>query len=261
MSTMSADEYMRVYTEKYEGTYTAKEVELNKKLYEECSKDELDCDAIERLLEQGADPLGATEVSGWGLLEHVYGEIVLDSQYDDTNLPKITEIFLNHGMDIEKPRIPYDDSNSIHPMWDLAFLTDENAISVLKMFLDRGLSASATSEMWQHITFDLIYVDRDNPNDGKDGTENCVWAVRYMLFCASYDHIIDNDESLREIIGLKYNNYDLHKFRNWNDYRYEFDTKRCYSFLEFDKSIVRVFEKESNKEIWKFGIGFEEEDF
>ncbi len=156
-------------------------------------KKELNCDAIEKLLEQGADPIEATAVSGWGLLDHIYGEIVSDSQDDSSNLPKITELFLRHDMDVEKPRIPYDDDNSLHPMWKFAFLTDENAICAFEMLLDRGLSADAAGEMWGHLTFDLINVDREDPNDGEYGTEVCTWAVRYMLFCASYDHIIEND--------------------------------------------------------------------
>ncbi len=260
MYLTNPSEYKRFHTEKYEGAYTAKEVELNNKLYDECLKEELNCDAIEKLLLQGADPLGATAVSGWGLLEHIYGEIVCDLQDDSSNLPKITELFLKHGMNIEKPRVPYDNNNSIHPMWDFAFLTDENAICTLEMLLNRGLSADAAGEMWGHLRDDLINVDCENPNDGEHGTKVCTFAVRYMLFCASYDHVINNDEKLQKAIGYSYNSYDIHKFRNWNDYRYEFDTSHCVNYPEFYKSVVTVFEKATNTEVWKFGICLDKDE-
>ncbi len=38
MDLTNPSEYKRFHTEKYEGTYTAKEVELNNKLYDECTK-------------------------------------------------------------------------------------------------------------------------------------------------------------------------------------------------------------------------------
>ncbi len=261
MKRKNSSEYERMSTAKDAGIYTEKEVELNNQLYDECIKSEPNFDAIEKLLEQGADPLGATAVSGWGLLDHVYGEVVFDLQDDCSNLPKITELFLKHGMDVEKPRVPYDDSNSLHPMWEFGFLADEHAICALEMLLDHGLSADAAREMWGHLVDDLIDVDRENPNDGEYGTKVCTWAVRYMLFFASYDHIIENDEHLKKVIGYSYNCYDVHKFRNWNDYRYEFDTSHCKDYPEFYKSVVTVFEKESNSEIWKFGICLDKDEF
>ena len=85
------------YTRKYEGTYTPAEIELNKKLFEECTKERVDYAAVEELLKQGADPLGGMGVSGWELLEHVYEELVYGS-FDSSsiNLPRITELFFSH---------------------------------------------------------------------------------------------------------------------------------------------------------------------
>ena len=89
------NEAEREWTQKYEGTYTPEEIKLNKQLYEECSKDVIDFARVEDLLKQGADPLGGTEICGWGLLEHIYGEIVGDSQDTNSiNLPRLTELFL-----------------------------------------------------------------------------------------------------------------------------------------------------------------------
>ena len=38
----------REWSQKYEGAYTPKEIELNKKLKEECSKDNIDYTIVER---------------------------------------------------------------------------------------------------------------------------------------------------------------------------------------------------------------------
>ncbi len=249
------NEYEIEQTSKFKDTYTAKEVELNNKLYDECSKEVLDCFAIEELLKQGADPLGATAVFGWGLLEHIYGEIVLDSQDNNSvNLPKITELFLKYGMDIDNPKVPYDEDNSLNPMWQFALIKNDNSIYALEMLLDKGLSVDSVMEMWAHATFDLINVRCGDPNTDEFWKYECIWTMKTIMLCASYDYIINNDEDLRNFIGCSYNCYDLHKFRKWEDFYYKFDTSHCNRDAEFYKSVVQIFEKESNKEIWKIGI-------
>ena len=70
------NDYEREHTQKYEGIYTPEEIELNKKLYEECQKESINFHTVEELLKKGADPLGPTSGHGWGLLEHIYGELV-----------------------------------------------------------------------------------------------------------------------------------------------------------------------------------------
>ena len=123
------NEYEREHTQKYEGAYTPEEIELNNRLYDECSKENIDFEVVEDLLKQGADPLGATAEYGWGLMEHVYDEIVCDSQDNDSiYLPKLTELFLKYGMDIDNPRIPYDNDDSINPLWSFTFVANENSM-------------------------------------------------------------------------------------------------------------------------------------
>lgn len=143
----SMSKYEIESTRRYEGTYTEQEVELNNRLYEECSKTIPDLNAIEQLLKQGADPLGATAVSGWGLLDHIYGEILSDGdECTSIDLPSITELFLKYGMDISNPRVPYDDKNSLNPMWSFAFVPNDNATLALKMLLDSGLDANSAKK-------------------------------------------------------------------------------------------------------------------
>ena len=256
------NEYEIECTSRYEGTYTEREIELNNQLYAECSKEILDCAAIETLLKNGADPLGATAVSGWGLLEHIYGELICDSQESKSiNLPRITELFLKYGMDIDHPKIPYDGDNSLHPMWQFAFVMNENSVYALKMLLDDGISADAVGEMWGHATFDLINISCGDPNNDEFWNYECVWSMKMIMLCASYDHILNQDEDLQEFIGCAYNNYDIKKFREWNNYRYEFDTSKCDRSPELYKSVVRIFEIASNKEIWKIGVCLKEGEF
>lgn len=158
------NEYEIECTSRYEGRYTAEEVELNKRLYEECSKKTLDCEKIEDLLKRGADPIGATAVSGWGLLDHIFEDLICDSQDSKSiNLPKITELFLKYGMDVAKPRVPYDHYNSLHPMWSFSFIPNENAIAALKMLLDNGLDMDSAGQFWGHSIDDQINVLKDNP--------------------------------------------------------------------------------------------------
>ncbi len=250
-----SSEYEREETQKYEGTYTPEQIELNKKLYEVVSKEHIDFYAAEELLKQGADPLGGTEVYGWELVDHIYGDIVGGSQdYNSVELPQLTELFLKYGMDVDNPKIPYDYSASTNPMWQFAFVTNENAIYALKMLLDKGLSEESFGAFWGHCIDDFFLIDCVNPHEEHWNYE-CTWSFKMLLLGASYDHILDNDEALRELICYDYNNYDVHKFRNWDNYKYIFDTSHCDYSPELYKSILYIYDKETGEEVWKMGLG------
>lgn len=249
------NEYEIKRTSRFEGAYTPEEIELNNLLLQECTEEVLDCERIEELLRRGADPLGATAVSGWGLLDHIYGEIISDLlDFDSANLPRITELLLKHGMNVDKPRVPYDDRDSLHPMWELAFAMNENAAQTLKLLLDSGISADAAGEMWGHAILDLTMIECGDPVNDPFWNSNCVWTMKLIMLCASYDHIINQDEDLRKFIGCAYNHYDLHNFRNWNDFYYRFDTSRCGKYPRFSGSVVHIYEAASDKEVWKVEI-------
>lgn len=250
------NEYEREETQKYEGTYTPGEIQLNRKLFEECAKEHIDFIAVEELLKQGADPLGGTELFGWSLLDHVYGDIVGGSQdYNSVELPQLTELFLKYGMNIDKPKIPYDGSNSLHPLWEYAFVMNENAIIALKLLLDHGLSAESFAEFWDHAMIDFFHVGCGDPQNDKIWNYECVWAFKMLLLGASYDHILENDEGLREFICCDLNTYDIHNFRNWDNYEYCFDTAYCERSPELYGSIIHIYEKATGEEIWKIGVG------
>lgn len=252
------NDYERECAQKYEGAYTPEEAELNKKLYDECSKDSIDYARVEELLKQGADPLGGTAVFGWELLDHVYGEIVCDSTYDDSvNLPRITELFLKYGMNVDSPRVPYDGDNSANPLWNFTFVPNENSIVALKMLLDHGLSADSFEEFWGHSISDFINSDCGDPENDEFWNKECVWTLKMLLLGASYDHIFDNDEGIGEFICCSYNKSDVRIFRNWDDFEYHFDTSHCDRFPELYGSIVHIFSKKTGDEVWTIGVGKE----
>ena len=258
---MTVDEYEKKCTSRYEGLFTSEQVELNNLLYEQCTKETLDIGAIENLLKKGADPLGATDVSGWGLLDHIYFEIILYSpESNHVNLPKITELFLKYGMDVSKPKVPYDGDNSLHPMIGFSYYPNENTIVALKMLLDNGLDAESAAKFWHKAIYDEINVCKDNPDDS-EWKDLFIWMFKMIMLTASYDSILDNDEGLCDLIGCSYNSYDTHKFREWDNYRYEFDTSRCKRFPELYKSVVNIYEIATGKAVWKIGICLNEDEF
>lgn len=242
----------------YINAYTPEEIELNKKLYDECAKikEPIDFALVEELLKVGADPLGATKATGWGLLDHIYGDIVGGSQDNNSvDLPKITELFLKYGMDIDNPRIPYDDSNSINPTWEFGFAINENAIIALKMLLDKGLSADSFGLFWDHVIGDFFYIECGDPQNDEFWNHECVWSFKMMLLAASYDHILKNDEDLYKFLCCDYNMYDIHNFRDWDRFDYFFDTSHCEKGPDIYKSILHIYEKETGKEVWTIGVG------
>lgn len=250
--------YEPINSNDYIGTYTQEEIELNKKLYDECCKETIDFVVVEELLKAGADPLGGTEAEGMNLLDHIYGDLVGGSQDNNSvDLPRITELFLEYGMDIDKPKIPYDDANSINPAWEFTFVTNENAILALKMLLDRELSIESFSEFWDHTIGDFFHIECGDPQNDEFWNYQCVWSFKMILLGASYDHILNNNKGLKDFLCYDYNNYDIHNFRNWNNFDYYFDTSHCANYPELYNSIIHIYEKDSGKEVWTIGVGAE----
>ena len=255
------DELERKSTQQYEGAYSPEEIELNKELLAECIKETVDFAKVEELLKKGADPLGGTAICGWDILDHIYGEIIikvfLDHSRDSdfVNLPGITEVFLKHGMNIDAPRIPYSYRESMNPLWHFTFVTNENGLSALKMLLDHGLSADSFAEFWDHSMTSFFNNDWGDPQNDKLFNQECVRTFRMLLFGASYDHIIENDEDLAEFICCDYNTNDVHIFRDWNGFEYRFDTSHCEKKPELYGSIIHIYSRSTGNEVWRIGVG------
>ena len=253
------NEYEKQQTGRYEGYYTAEEIELNVKLYEECSKEVIDFSAVEELLKRGADPLGGTAVCGLELLNHVYGDIVFGSrETNSVNVPEITKIFLRYGMNVSAPRIPYDGENSLHV---LEFMPEnENTVIAWKMLLDNGLDAESAAEYWGRAVFDQINVCCDDPND-EECNYSFIWMMKIVMLIASYDHVLDNDEDLRRLIGTSYNSYDIHGFRDWDNYYYVFDTSRCEKHPQLYGCVIRIYDVHTDEMVWKIGVHIDDGHF
>ena len=250
------DDYERECTQMYEEAYTPEEIEMNKKLLEECSREIIDYASVEELLKYGADPLGGLAVCGWDLLRHVFGVIVGESQNNNSiNLPQITELFLKYGMDIDAPRIPYDDDNSINPLWLFSFVPNENSILALKLLLDHGLSADSFAEFWSHAIFDFVNIECGDPEHDEFWNKECVWTFKMLLLGATYDDIFNADDDIGEVICSDCNTADIHIFRNWNDFEYHFDTSNCVRHPELYGSVIHIYSKDTGNEVWKIGVG------
>ena len=250
------NDYERECTEKYEGVYTEEEAELNQKLLDECTKDKIDYAAVEELLKKGADPLGAMAEYGWDLLNHVYGEVICELQDDDCEgLVELTELFLKYGMDVDTPRIPYDNDNSLSPLWHYTFVVGEKAAKALELLLDAGMSADSFVDFWDHSITDFFHCECGDPENEEFWNKECTWTFKMMFLGASYDHIWNDESGPRDFLCGEYNTYDVHKFREWNNYEYHYDTSYCDRFPELYGSIVHVYEKETGTEVWTFGVG------
>ena len=139
-------------------------------------------------------------------------------------------------------------------MWSFAFITNENSAKALKMLLDSGIAYDMVIEFWDHAIFDLMYVDRIDPNN-PENNDWIVWTMKMIMLCAAYPHVLNKDEALKDFICYDLNYYDVRLFADWDNYEYVFDTNLCSSNPEFNQSIIRIFEKGSNREVWKIGVG------
>ena len=226
----------------------------------------LNANAIRTLLAQGADPLGPINTGPLDYEDHLYGELICElSMSDSRNLPRITKLFLDAGMDIEKPAIPYADGDSINPLWDLAFCANRNGIRTLKMLLDSGISKESAIECWGHLITDTAYV-YDGDLHRKYDLNHFISTLKMLMLIASNKEWIKDDPYLQFWIGYKYNHYDLKKFRNWDSFIYEIDYSRARLNWNKDEttynpvpngSTVKIYEKKTNKLIWTFVYGAE----
>ena len=247
--------------------------ELNARLLAVCTADVVDYELAEELLKQGAEPMGEVFEPGTIKPDNLYA-CVVSELFDTTDTPedfyRITALFLRYGMDVSKPAVPYgfiqvnndyyDDV--LHPLWFFAFLGNETVKRTLKLLLDHGLKAEDASECWGHAVDDFVNIQGDLSDP---------WVyqeyedyIRKIMLIASYPHIVNEDECLRREIWYDYNSYELEKFRNWNDYRYEIDTSHCNRYPRIPKdvyrSIVTIIEKETDKPVWKFGVDITPEE-
>lgn len=225
----------------YLDAYSPEEIELNSKLYKECIKTDPDFDYIERLLTKGADPLGPYSAdSHWDLLGHGLSDLIWESCDTRKNLPELTRLFLHCGMDIDHPRIPYDNENSLSPLWHLGYCENEEVVEIMSILLDSSISIASIDVFLHH--FCEFYED-ENPNE--------VVPVEYIVFLktlmliASYDYVYQTVHDYKDFIRAEENDYDVHKFRRFDGFKYIIDNPKLFG------STVRIVELKSGRTVWK----------
>ena len=235
--------------------------ELNERLLSVCLADEIDYRLAEEFLRQGAEPLGS--IDGIYGKNNLYCEVAEKFfQYEDTTEAffLITKLFLDFGMDIRNPSVPYDYGNVPHPLSYYQFQTNDLGIRTLQLFLERGCTPKDVREFWQYALGDF----RCCPSSLSEAMEYQFHYdfIRKLMLVASYPHILDFDEELRKLIWLDYNHYDLIRFRNWNDFSFDVDCSYCEDpqYPEEYRSITTIIEKASGKAVWTLGIGILPED-
>ena len=235
------------------GTY-----ELNQKLLEECTSETIDYFRAEELLQLGAEPMGRV-VDEFGDEDNLYS-VVVDALWDnhEEDLFRVTELFLRYGMDVSKPSVPYDNIDVLHPLWMFGFPSEEYVLMALKLLLDHGLKAEDVAECWHHFMGDSVDVSGDLSQKGY--YDFLYGDIRKLMMFASYPHVISEDEHLRREVWYDYNQYDLTKFRHWDDFDFEVDTSLCTPHPEVYRSVVTIMEKDSGKKVWRFGVCLNPED-
>ena len=224
---------------------------LNKELVEVCTRPVVDYTRVEQLLEQGAQPLGTyTEIPNCP--DVVYDTITdhyIDVEFNTEDFVKITELFLQYGMNIRYAQFPFDE-NTTTPLWTFAFYSGKYTIQALKLMLDYGLDADAADECWCHAVFDLFNV---TPwlEDEFDYTMLYDTLKKVMLI-AAYPHVLENASELQEIIQVQRNTYDITLFRNWEDYDYEVVPKETKDTPMANDALVTIRKKDSGQVVWKF---------
>ena len=238
------------------------ENELNQALLEACLSKPIDYSLVESLLQKGAQPLGIV-YSYDSIANNLYDEVVdylFNNEDTSEELYQITELFLKYGMDLSAPAVAYDGSNVLHPLWMFAFYSNNTVMRIIKLLLDYGLDAEGAGECWGHAVFDLVNFDGQSLNDEFDFEIYYDYIRKLMLF-ASYPHVLENDEYLQKEIWLDYNHYDLMRFRNWDDFRYEISSPSGDAPEAVYHSVVTIICKETGEPVWRFGECLDAEDY
>ena len=229
-------------------------LELNMSLLKACTAEIVDYTQVEALLKQGAEPLGYVEEQDTP--DNLYYSVVenLDWAGDKNgDLFKITELFLQYGLDIAKPTIPYDNDDILNPIYNFLGYMRGSMMQTLRLLLDHGLSAEDAWWGWGQELTDFL-----NCNDSledKDVRGELPDYIHKLMLTASYPHVLEKDESLQFNIWLDRNHFDLSRFREWDWYDFELDTSHCDKrYPGVARSIVTLKDKKTGEKVWRFGV-------
>ncbi len=230
--------------------------DLNQRLFEVCTAGFIDYALAEELLRQGAEPMG--RIVAYGRPDNLYTR-VMDRLFANDDTPedffRITELFVQYGLDIGKPSVPYGSSTALHPLWMFAFSSNEWVLRSLRLLLDNGLRAEDAAECWKHAIGD--YMISFSRLENRRCYEGYYDYIRKLMLIASYPHVVNADRELRDEIWYAWNHYDLRRFRSWEDFDIIVDTGRCTHGPDVRRSLVTLRERATGKDVWIFGVCLE----
>ncbi len=222
-------------------------IDLNKELYNECLKRELDENRIRELLDEGGQPLG--RISNHDENEYLYNELLSECSYNNKiKLFDVTSLFITYDMTIRHSNYK-NDGNDIDPLWELAFVTNIEGLKTLRLLLDVETDTESINELIDHIYIDNIFLELLGPRVEEQRAielskfEDWKNGILMLMLCLSYDYIYIDSEYLRSVVKPDNNNYDRHKFRNFENYD-----------VEADNTMIYICEKESKTIVWNFPI-------
>ena len=194
------------------------QIEINKLLYEAAVAPQLDTELIEEIINEGADPLGQYNTDEEFVLEALFSD-GQDREFAK-RLPLLVEVFLKHGMDIEK-----SEWNVLHC---LTWVRDEYGIQTLMNILDAGISASYAESFTVELIGDILMFEAGH-YDSNTSFNDYTWsysmeyAIKMILLIASYEQIFHSSRYIRELVCAKIEDADqLSRFRRWDDYQCEY---------------------------------------
>lgn len=233
---------------------------LNEKLYYAITEKEIDYDLVEKLLKEGADPLGYYDD-----YETPIGQLFCEGSDDwgskkngllSDRFPEILNLFIKNGFDCSRFQQDTDGDHNLE-LWSLTFSISRGACEALQILIEHGLPIPPLEDFISHF-----YMDSEMC-DGSDMTPDyesyLVWAFKMIMMSASYPHVLNNSEYLQQCIELdstnKGNKYDLTRFRQYDDYEYHFDLSTLDNVpYGMRNATVKVIEKETQQEVWTMKI-------
>lgn len=165
------------------------------------------------------------------------------------------EMFYAHGMDIGRRMSRVGDRACLDPLWNLAFCQDQNGLNILAVMLEHGLPVRSAEAMVGHVLLDMEMFDGCELTDAHFADQT-VCALKMILLAASYPHIIEGSEYIRECIDLAHNQAQrLPAFRAWNDFTYHIDQSTCDNLPDgLRNATLTIRDIRTGDPVWKFAI-------
>ena len=168
------------------------------------------------------------------------------------NIFDITKLFLENGMEIKNDILEAKYGKEvINPIWTLAFKCDDEGIRTVKLLLDNNLEIDSAEILVDHIYTDYIFLEYnfETAINNKNYFNNFEYALKTIMLCASYPYILQNSDFIHNIVEFNNNNYDINKFKKYNDYYIKLDNKN-----KGNNITINFIYKKTNKVVWQLNF-------